>query len=118
MHRDLDLIRQILLELEQHDDPSRDVKLQCPGYTDDQISHHVKIMAEHGFLEAINFSTLSRMEWRPTSLTWEGHEFLDAARNATVWRKLKVELKDRGISLPMSLIQQLALKITAKMAGL
>jgi Hypothetical protein (DUF2513) len=118
MHRDLDLIRQILLELEQHDHPSCDVKLQCPGYTEDQISYHVKLLAEHGFLEAINLSTLSGFEWRPTSLTWAGHEFLDAARNATVWRKLKVELKDRGISLPMSLIQQLALKIAAKMAGL
>lgn len=118
MQRDLDLIRAILLELEQHDNPSRDVKLNCPGYTDDQISYHVKMLAEHGFIEAIDFSTLSGMEWRPTSLKWEGHEFLDAARNATVWHKLKVELKDRGISLPMSLIQQLAIKIAAKMAGL
>ena len=53
MHRDLDLIRTILLELEQHDLglPMRDLRVQAPGYTHDQISYHVKILAEAGYVE-------------------------------------------------------------------
>jgi hypothetical protein len=39
-------------------------------------------------------------------------------RNDKVWRRLKAELKDRGISLPFSLLQALALKIAASLAGL
>jgi hypothetical protein len=114
----MDLIRTILLELEGHDDPVRELKLTATGYSPDMVSYHVKLLAEAGYIDANNTSNLAQCGWRPTSLTWNGHEFLDATRNSGVWQKVKAELKDKGASLPFSLIQQLAIKIAAAHFGL
>ena len=57
------------------------------------------------------------MDWRAKALTWQGHEFLDALRSDTVWRRVRTELKDRALSLPLSVIQQFATQIGASMVG-
>jgi hypothetical protein len=54
----------------------------------------------------------------PLTITWKGHEFLDVARNDKVWSKLKAQLKDHSLTLPFSLLQELAIKIAASLAGL
>lgn len=118
MQRDMDLVRLILLDVERHEDPVRFFRVDVPGYSPEYIAHHVKLLAEAGYLEAENLSTLSSFDWQPKALTWTGHEFLDSIRHGKVWQKLKAELKDKGISLPFSLIQQLALKIAASYFGL
>ena len=118
MQRDMDLVRDILLEIEKNQNPMRDIKLQAHGYSPEQAAYHVKLLAEAGYLEAVDFSSMSGMEWRPKSMTWKGHEFLDATRNEGVWHKLKAELKDRSMTLPFALIQELAIKLAAKAAGL
>jgi hypothetical protein len=118
MQRDMDLIRQILLELEAHQDPRGTVVIRAEGYSPEQVAYHVKLMAECGLVDAVNFSTMGRMDWRPRSLTWAGHEFLDATRNDGVWHRLKAEVKDRGLSLPFELVKELAIKIAAQAAGL
>jgi hypothetical protein len=118
MQRDMELVRQILLELEGHNELGRDMQVKASGYSPEQITYHIKLLAEAGYIEAIDMSSFSGMNWRPTSLTWPGHEFLDATRNASVWHKVKAEIKDKGGSLPFSLVQQLALKIAAAHFGL
>jgi hypothetical protein len=118
MTRDMDLIRLILLELEQHQNPNRQVNIRAKGYSPEQISYHVKLLAEANLIEASDVSGYGSFNWLPTSLTWSGHEFLDATRNESVWHKLKAQLKDRGMTLPFELVQQLALKIAASYVGL
>lgn len=118
MQRDMDLVREILLEVEQHQQPMRDVRIRATGYAPEQVAYHVKLLAEAGYIEAVDFSSFAAMEWRPKALTWKGHEFLDATRNAGVWNKVKAEIKDRGGALPFSLIQQLAVKLAAAHFGL
>src|SRR5262245_18055465 len=113
MKRDMDLIRAIMLEREASPDPRRDLKLSAHGFAPEEISYHVKLLHQAGYVEAIDFSTLQELEWRPTVLTWQGHEFLATTRNEKVWAKVKAVMKDRGISLPFSLIQELAIKIAA-----
>ena len=118
MKRDMDLIRTILLEIEEHQDPGSAVTLKAPGYSPLQIAYHVKLLTQAGLIEALDASHMQSLAWIPTSLTWSGHEFLDTARNDTVWQKVKAELKDKGMSLPFELIQQLAVKIVAGYMGL
>ena len=119
MKRDMDLVRVILIEMEEHQNPNTAVRLECPGYSPDQIGQHVKLLEQAGLIEAKDATGLTTgIKWTPLSLTWKGHEFLDATRNEGIWQKLKAELKDRGMSLPFSLIQDLAIKITAEYMGL
>jgi hypothetical protein len=117
MKREMELVRTILLEVEAHPDLTP-VTLQAPGYTPDQVAHHVKLLYQAGLIDATETTSLSGMSWIVNSLTWHGYEFLDAARNEKVWRKLTEELKNRGMSLPFELIQKLVLKIAAEYMGL
>ena len=50
-------------------------------------------------------------------LTWNGREFLDPIKCASVWDKAKAEAK-RGGSIPSAIIKALALKVAAFLVGL
>lgn len=118
MKRDMDLVRTILLEIEAHEDPLKPVPLQAPGYSPQQISYHVKLLSEAGLIEAHKAGGMGTVHWFAMSLTWRGHEFLEATRSDTIWQKVKAESKDRGVSLPFDLVQAVALKLIAAHMGL
>jgi len=118
MKRDMDLIRTILIEMERNESPNDQAEIHADGYSDDQIVYHLKLLKEAGLIEAIDVSSFEGMAFIPRNLTWRGHEFLEAARNEGVWQMVKDQLKDRGMSLPFSLIQDLAIKIAAEYMGL
>src|SRR5688572_21181749 len=92
MQRDMDLIREILFEIEANDSiPSFDDK-------DDQYLQHVLLLNEAGLIDGITVSVCDRGELYPQvlnrpRLTWKGHEFLDSARNDTVWNSTKAKIK-------------------------
>ena len=46
-------------------------------------------MNQAGLIEAEDVSDVSEFAYRPLRLTWEGHEFLDAARDDTRWNAAK-----------------------------
>lgn len=89
MKLDPDLVRQILLKVEEFpfDGSFHDVEIE--GRTDNEISYHVMLLHEAGLIEALDLSSHSGVCWRPKRLTYNGHQFLDAARSDTVWQKAK-----------------------------
>ena len=89
MKREMELVRTILIELEKCPYQSGFHDIHVQGYTDDEISYHVQLMDEAGLIEAVDLSDLAVTCWKPKRLTYEGHEFLDAARSDTVWAKAK-----------------------------
>ncbi|PKV63379.1 DUF2513 domain-containing protein [Pontibacter ramchanderi] len=89
MKRNIDLVRQILLKTEELGFLNRSFELSIEDYSKEEISYHVKLLAQAGYLEAEYISCKELTEWNPISLTWSGHEFLDAARDNTVWNKAK-----------------------------
>lgn len=97
MKRDMDLVRQVLVVMEKHDEPHHRHALHIEGYDDRTVSYHVKLLAGEGFIEAIDASAMSGICWIPGSLTWDGHEMLDAMRDDTVWRNFKAWLKKEGL---------------------
>lgn len=44
-----------------------------------------------------------------SSLTWNGHEFLDNVRNDTVWAKLKRAVAEKGGAVSFDVLKALAL---------
>lgn len=118
MKRDLDLIRLVLLEVEKNDEPTRGISVAVEGYSDVQIQYHVKLLRDAGFIVARSGSSPEKMDYQPKSLTWAGHDFLDATRSATIWNRVKTKLKDIGTDAPMSLVQQLAMKYLKDAFGL
>jgi hypothetical protein len=86
---DTDLVRQILLEVEELPFDGRFYDVVIEGHTEGEITYHVMLLHEAGLIEAADLSTLSGVCWKPKRLTYNGHQFLDAARSDTVYQKAK-----------------------------
>src|SRR4051812_16606209 len=100
MKRDMDLVRKILLKLEEDTDTGMVINFTIDGYEPDLVSYHVYLLSDAGLLHAKNVSDLTYFEWAPSFLTWAGHEFLDASREEGRWQKAKkmVMEKTGGLS--------------------
>lgn len=102
MKRDMDLVRAILLRCEQTD---AQVHLR-PNAIEDLgdaavVSEHVAIMIEAGLVHGVP-REMMLAGYRPfniSRITWYGHDFIDLARDDTLWNKLKAEAKTHAISL-------------------
>jgi hypothetical protein len=94
MKRDLDLVRKILLEMESQEHGTNADTLQVTGFTAEQIGFHVYLMNEAGLINAIERSYLGALspEAFPLNLTWDGYEFLEAARDPTLWNQAKAKV--------------------------
>ena len=52
-------------------------------------------------------------------LTWEGHDFLDNARNTGIWNQVKELIRDKEVkSVSFSILSQLLSKRVAQTFGL
>ena len=90
MKRDMDLIREILLKIEERPFDGMWFTLDIDGCSPEAISYHVMLLHEAGLIEAYCDSALGSIDnWLPIRLTWQGHEFLDAARDSTRWDQAK-----------------------------
>jgi hypothetical protein len=106
MKREPDLIREILLKVEAYpkaSGPDYNYWFSSPigNYSWEHVSYHVLILDEGGFLIAHNEQTTDEDQqlqdnWIPVRLTWQGHEFLDAARDANRWRLVKKAMGHTG----------------------
>ncbi|HEX8174068.1 MAG TPA: DUF2513 domain-containing protein [Pyrinomonadaceae bacterium] len=113
MRRDFELIRLLLLELEG------DESVNLSAYTGDQVNYHKALIKEAGLAEGIIHYPSTEQTDIPDlailqKLTWQGHEFLDKARNDTVWNKAKNIVKEKGVPLSLDVLK-IALSEAVKM---
>ena len=118
MQRDIDLIREILFLVEEKDSPIGWINIQIDSYSKEQISYHVKLLAEAGYLEAEDLTTLDGFDWQPVSLTWQGHGFLDAARDNKLWNKAKIHLGNKVASVSFEVLKALLVNFGKQALGL
>lgn len=98
MKRDMDLVRGILLAYET-DEGSPYFTESLKDYDEKQVRYHIEIMCDAGLLEAMYHPASSGpFAERPLGyrMTWFGHDFLDAARDDTRWKKAKGIMKQIG----------------------
>ncbi|MDT3722920.1 DUF2513 domain-containing protein [Pseudomonas oryzihabitans] len=93
MRRDMDLIRQLMLKLEEvNDEPSAILhfefdELSIEGFTTNQVEYHLDLLVESGLIDQGGHGFLDGFMFR--RLTWEGHDFVDSVRDDEVWRKTR-----------------------------
>ncbi len=92
MKRDMDLVREILIEMEKWPANQRDGDITLVGRTSEEIAYHLGLMHEAGLIKAVDASSHDGEAWLPLKILWDGHEFLDAARSDTVWAKAKARV--------------------------
>jgi hypothetical protein len=109
----MDIVRRILLAVEDADGPVEALE----GLDDSVFSYHAAILIEAGLVrgDAPTYGdTLQPFGASIFSLTWSGHEFLDAARNDSVWQKATGTVRAKGVSLTFEVLKEL---LTATIRG-
>ena len=144
MKRDLDLIRGILMEVEELAPrgyvrfinataeerrarnaalvlgPERDIE-----FCDPVRFHHARLLWDSGYVREHDLSGARKHgsivdELYLSKLTMEGYDFLDSIRDKTVWSKTKEQLKVVGGSAPIEVVKAVAVEMAKKViiAGL
>jgi hypothetical protein len=109
----MELIRKILFFLEERPFLKAEKVLAIPGYDEATIMYHQLLLAQAGLVDFEPEKTKTGRVIRAwvIGLNWTGHEFLDAVRSDTVWRKLLKYAKDKGGGLPFDLLKVLAMEL-------
>lgn len=112
MPRDWDLVRAILLALEQLQDPNGTLApTEVPNYDAGLVAYHFLLLGQAGMIEALNTSSSSGRSAVAQRLTWAGHELLDAIRSQTIWQQIKKRAREKGVDLTLDVIIALAKQV-------
>lgn len=99
MTRDMDLIRLLLLRIEERKVgipgsgeealslSATRPPLCLPGEEPEAIHYNMRLLADAGYLDMTTTQFAGSFNVR--GLTWAGHDFLDSVREPEVWRKTR-----------------------------
>ena len=121
MKRDLELVRLILIRAEAADDFTlRASSFAADGYDQKTVARHFQLLEEAGLIEAnlLRTESLGVLQGMLERLTWEGHEFLEATRNETVWSRTKAIVGEKGGSASFEVLKALAMEVSLGYFGL
>lgn len=76
------------------------------------------MLVDKGLLVGKLFDTYSGSSYSITGISWEGYDFLENARNDTIWKKVMADSKAKGTSMTMVVLNGLLTKAAQKYAGL
>ncbi len=105
MKLELDLLREILLYVEEHGArPYNDLEnIKIDGWSDDEITYHVVIADEDGLLKATveglpddEDPSILHLVYSVHRLTSRGHELIGAIREPKAWNVVKTGLGKVG----------------------
>jgi DNA-binding transcriptional ArsR family regulator len=105
MKLNMDLARSILFELEEYPEPNGWAEIKIANYSQKEISYHIKLLFQAGLIEADDLTDSSGFEWKAKSITWNGHQFLEAARNNSTWNKAKQTILEKGGGLTFDILK-------------
>ena len=117
MKRDMDLARLILLEIEDRswDETGRPLKID--GYSDESVSYQIKLMGEAGLIKTRDFSSGSGLCYLPGSLTWFGHDFLDAARQESRWKQAMSLVREKAGTVTFEIVKEVLVALARSQLG-
>ena len=115
MKRNLDIVRDVLLQVEKADGyltindlfVARDNQKGC-NYTDNEIVYHVELLFAHGFLDG-NIRRDMNGDITDNSidgLTWDGADYLESMRDQRVWFKARDAIKRSVGSTTFDVVKQ------------
>ncbi len=118
MKRDMELIRKILLAIEKAE-RYPEVIAKIPGYEERVVGHHQYLLLDAGLVYGEPLEPADDVPMAfPFCLTWKGHEFLDAARNETIWNAAMQKAKSAGASLSFAVLVPLLVQLAKEQIGM
>jgi hypothetical protein len=115
MQRNMDLVRLILMRIEDSYSGWSTPPFGLQGLAPETIRYQAHIMTEDGLLEGADVPNLrgTDPEAMPLALTAKGHDFLDLARDQTRWNQAHLIIRKVGsapIAVWMKVLKDLLLK--------
>ena len=119
MRLNMDLIRQISFAIEASTTPIVSNELKIDGYESAQIICHCSLLREHKLILAGDCGTdVSPNALLISRLTSAGHDFVDAARNDTIWSKTTALVANNDITVPLDIFIANLNSVTLSALGL
>ncbi len=120
MRRDPELIRKIMFDVEDCPADKHVHGFEFEGYDAWVIAEHLELLIEAGLLDGNvhHFVSGEPPSIMVRRLTWYGHDFIDAVRDDTIWKKVKDNLLKPASSWTFSLIIEYAKAEIQKRLGM
>lgn len=120
MKRDMDLVREILLQIEKQYISTTITNLEIEGYDMATVAYHCKILHEEGLISdyRAQYANGDIYYFGVGALTWKGNDYLDKVRDNSIWEKTKDTIKKKGLPLVFDTIKTISTAfITAAAEG-
>lgn len=113
-----ELLRDIMMYIESNGNgrPVYDVKIL--GYTENEIVYHFQKLIEANLIngEILGFQG-NRLRF--TSLTWNGHEYIENIKTDYIWNEIKRDIELKGLTnTSIDIIKDYANKLIRNKLGL
>ena len=124
MKRDMNLIRELLLRLEESKAELYVSTLRVDGYSDEEIGYNAYLLIDGRLAEGKKSTKINQaadvlpVAQTLTNLTWDGHDFLNSIKNDTVWNNTLNYLKEKSGNVPSNLIPPIAALFAKQYFGL
>jgi len=110
MKRDLDLIRRILLALEDEKPDS------LTGENQELVSYHIQLLLDAEYVQGM---VIWDRETKPQGyvvqrITMSGYDYLDSVRDLKVWKETKSLLEKVGGSAALEVVKDVSAKVMAE----
>lgn len=117
MKKDMDLIRKILLKIEEEYVDVALYNISIEGYDSKTIAYHSKILNDADLISdyGAQFADGELWSFGVGSLTWEGHEFLDKIRNDSIWDTTKTTIINNGLPMIVDVVKNVSTSIITSM---
>jgi hypothetical protein len=79
------------------------------GKTLPEVYEHVDLLKRAGLLEATIVPGVTGLPegFIIHGLTWEGHDFIDAAKHDKVWKRVMDQVREKGGSVTMMVLKEM-----------
>lgn len=99
MKRDMDLVRTLILHIEQNA-PGESTEIEIEGVDEDTINYHLSLMGEAELLRV----QMIRECVIINGITWKGHEFADLVRDKAVWTSTLAKIGKKTASTSFEIL--------------
>jgi len=110
MKRDWDVIRAVMLRVEEGDGVKEVSSSDFPPIDPSLVAYNMFLLREAGLAEGsgrepgtVNGEPLQWID----RLTWQGHEVLDRIRGEPLWSRIKDVAKEKGVDITVDSIKAL-----------
>jgi hypothetical protein len=116
--RDFNVIRAILLKVEEAPPNSDLTHIEVDGINPEVVTEHIALLFDAKYLEGVIEGNSGGYFYCVQRMTWSGHNFLANAKNDTIWKKVMTQAQEKGVSVSVSILESLLSKAAERYLGI